>query len=367
MCRSVMLSTILVLSNHLNASATVQELPDVEQVTVFQEEGRFAGWPANHGIWSWGDEILVRFNVGWLKDMGEGRHAYDKRQGPEMVWARSLDGGRTWSVDRRESYKDRAELLEESRDRAPSSTEQRSFLDPDMALFIKGGNWRYSANRGRDWGPWYALPDSEVPLSFTSYLIQGAHEVLAIIGSDGISMSPIMVFSTEDAGTEWNLTSSFGEPSWYEGKRDFISEPSVTRSSATDILVATRRGEPERIETYRSGDNGSSWTLQGSTLAESGGTMPNLFGLSDGRVVLIYGYRTRGDGSGIRAKISEDMGQSWGDEFVLRGNAGNWDLGYPLTVQRQDGRLVTVYYFNDDPSGERYIGATIWTPPSAHN
>jgi hypothetical protein len=27
-------------------------------VMIYHEPGRFAGWPANHGIWSWGDEIL---------------------------------------------------------------------------------------------------------------------------------------------------------------------------------------------------------------------------------------------------------------------------------------------------------------------
>jgi len=46
-------------------------------------------------------------------------------------------------------------------------------------------------------------------------------------------------------------------------------------------------------------------------------------------------------------------------------NGGCWDLGYPRTVQRPDGKLVTMYYFNDDPQRERYIAATIWDPPEA--
>lgn len=32
----------------------------VENVVVYKENGRFAGWPTNNGIWSWGDEIAVR-------------------------------------------------------------------------------------------------------------------------------------------------------------------------------------------------------------------------------------------------------------------------------------------------------------------
>ncbi len=27
----------------------------VKHVVVYYEAGRFAGWPANHGAWSWGD------------------------------------------------------------------------------------------------------------------------------------------------------------------------------------------------------------------------------------------------------------------------------------------------------------------------
>jgi hypothetical protein len=33
---------------------------------------------------------------------------------------------------------------------------------------------------------------------------------------------------------------------------------------------------------------------------------------------------------------------------------------YPRTVQRRDGKIVTVYYFHDRPKSDRYIAATIW-------
>lgn len=33
------------------------------------------------------------------------------------------------------------------------------------------------------------------------------------------------------------------------------------------------------------------------------------------------------------------------------------------SAQRADGKMVTVYYFDDEETGpERYIGATIWDP-----
>src|ERR1700693_4801064 len=37
----------------------------IEQVTVFFEPVRFGGWPANHGIWVWGNEIVVGFGGGF--------------------------------------------------------------------------------------------------------------------------------------------------------------------------------------------------------------------------------------------------------------------------------------------------------------
>lgn len=31
-------------------------------------------------------------------------------------------------------------------------------------------------------------------------------------------------------------------------------------------------------------------------------------------------------------------------------------------MQRPDGKIATIYYFHDQPKGDRYIAATIWEP-----
>ena len=82
--------------------------------------------------------------------------------------------------------------------------------------------------------------------------------------------------------------------------------------------------------------------------------------LRDGRLVITYGYRSAP--YGIRARISKDEGKTWGDEIILRNDGGAWDLGYTRSLQRSDGKMLTVYYFNDHEDTERYIGATIWSP-----
>lgn len=82
--------------------------------------------------------------------------------------------------------------------------------------------------------------------------------------------------------------------------------------------------------------------------------------LADGRLCLTYGYRA--EPFGIRARLSDDNGLTWGDEIGIRNDGGGRDIGYPRSVQRKDGQIVTVYYFHDAPLSERYIAATIWQP-----
>ena len=43
-----------------------------------------------------------------------------------------------------------------------------------------------------------------------------------------------------------------------------------------------------------------------------------------------------------------DEGQSWSDEIVIRDDGGVADLGYPRSVVRADGKMVSVYYYNYD-------------------
>ena len=49
---------------------------EMHHVTVYRATGRYAGWPANYGIWSWGDEIVTGFTLGY-HDNGGGFHARD--------------------------------------------------------------------------------------------------------------------------------------------------------------------------------------------------------------------------------------------------------------------------------------------------
>jgi hypothetical protein len=85
-----------------------------------------------------------------------------------------------------------------------------------------------------------------------------------------------------------------------------------------------------------------------------------LFKLGDGRLCLTYGYRAKP--YSIRARLSSDNGKSWREIVTIRDGAATWEVGYTRSVQRPDGKIVTIYYFNDAPHNERFIAATIWSP-----
>jgi hypothetical protein len=115
------------------------------------------------------------------------------------------------------------------------------------------------------------------------------------------------------------------------------------------------------IETFRSSDGGQSWNGPDFVADAGMGNPPAMIRLRDGRLAVTYAYRAKP--YGIRARLSGDGGRSWGDEIILRDDGAGWDIGYPRSVQRKDGKIVTVYYYFDDATGpERYIAFTIWDP-----
>ena len=72
----------------------------IAHVTVYSKPGRYGGWPANHGIWSWGNEIVVGFSAAYYQWMGPDRHPYDRSKPEEPYLGRSVDGGGTRGTSR---------------------------------------------------------------------------------------------------------------------------------------------------------------------------------------------------------------------------------------------------------------------------
>jgi hypothetical protein len=72
------------------------------------------------------------------------------------------------------------------------------------------------------------------------------------------------------------------------------------------------------------------------------GLPSHLLRLKDGRLLMTYGYRRQPFGN--QARISEDHGRTWSPPLVISSDGASGDLGYPSTVQLQNGTLLTVWY-----------------------
>src|SRR6218665_2452751 len=71
----------------------------IKNVEVYRRPGEFAAWPANYGLWIWGQEAVTIFVQGFRGE-AENLHARDKTRPFIPVQARSLDGGETWTIER---------------------------------------------------------------------------------------------------------------------------------------------------------------------------------------------------------------------------------------------------------------------------
>lgn len=355
---------------------------NVTHVKVYYEAGRFGGWPANHGMWSWGNEILVGYSRGYYKDLGATRHHIDRTK-PEEFWlARSLDGGMTWT---REHPAEKGFLIPRGQSLHGTETPGRAlppikdleeamdFTHPDFVLAFRmesihagTSRFEYSTDRGKTWNGPYHLPNfgTKGTAARTDYIVNSKRDAFIFITvskKNGREGRPLCARTT-DGGMTWKRISWIGpEPD------GFAIMPSTVRISDMELLTTLRRREGtfRWISAWLSRDNGKTWIQENNPVEYLGeGNPPMLNKLNDGRLCLTYGVRAYP--YSIRARLSTDNGKTWGPQIVLREDGTDRDIGYVRSIQRPDGKMVTTYYISDGRTGpERYIGATIWNPSKA--
>jgi BNR repeat-like domain len=356
----------------------------VNHVKVYAEPGRFGGWPANHGIWSWGDEILAGFSAGYTHDNGPDRHAIDHDRPEEHLLARSRDGGLTWTIENPAQQGALIPVGGALHGITPPGLQEQpwqecpggiDFTHPDFALTVRmtdvhvgPARFSYSLDRGHTWKGPFRLPLFGQPgiAARTDYVVNGRDECMLFLTAAKANRRegrPLCVRTT-DGGRTWEFVAWIGEE-----PAGFAIMPATVRLGERELLSAIRRREGSRhwIETYRSGDDGRSWQLDAVPVTDTGrGNPPSLIRLADGSLCLTYGYRAAP--YGMRARLSRDHGRTWEPEIALREDGAGRDLGYPRSVQRPDGQVVTVYYFWAHADGpDRTIDATIWDPGDPHS
>jgi Neuraminidase (sialidase) len=97
------------------------------------------------------------------------------------------------------------------------------------------------------------------------------------------------------------------------------------------------KGETLQCE---SKDGGKSWTIPHPIGVW--GLPSHLLRMRDGRLLMSYGYRRPPFGN--QTRLSADHGKTWSEPMTLSADAPGVDVGYPSTVELQDGKFVTVWY-----------------------
>lgn len=360
-----------------------------EHVVVYRDPAYFAGWPFNGGFWQFEDGELV---VGFIRGKCDYQshqcvwHNKIDNEAGEHVFLRSTDGGRTWPLASMTTAYTRPAFDQQVNAHKPAA-QKTTPLNPrheDYCLIAGFGIPEktqahkaftlISQDRGRTWGHLALLPygKNSAPL-FTfvaarpTYIVRpdGMLLLFGMVDCTGFETNQTrpFVFASTDGGLSWlPLAEVTMEPAFPMGIMGF-----PLQCEDGTILLAVRRqytmgGAFTQI--YASTDGAHSWQLR--SRVNDFGAPADLNFLPDGSIVCTYGYRV--EPFGIRARISRDQGRTWGAEIILRDDGGSNDLGYPRTIVRADGSLVTTYYFNmlDDPvqyfGGVRHIAATLWRP-----
>ena len=72
-----------------------------------------------------------------------------------------------------------------------------------------------------------------------------------------------------------------------------------------------------------------------------------------------YGYRRKPFGN--QARVSDDHGATWSEPLTISDDGIGSDLGYPSTVELDDGSLLTVWYEKMKGSARAVLRQAHWS------
>lgn len=220
-----------------------------------------------------------------------------------------------------------------------------------------------SSDNGRTWTHHTEFP---VPEEAESDLVPFGD---IAIGDDGVLYASAYgsgkswFLHSQDDGNTWKIVSIIARDN---------NETTILHLGGGKWLAGARRSPPPDgagpdapnrvVDLFFSSDNGASW--QGPHQLTNNRQHPgHLLLLADGRVLFTYGNRSGAEGgTGVLAKSSSDQGKTWSSPIRIAHVEG--DLGYPSSVQRSDGKIVTAYYSGGIKNHQRYhMGVAIWEVP----
>lgn len=220
------------------------------------------------------------------------------------------------------------------------------------------GHWlRRSTDNGRTWErPFRVAGTSPKPP------IELQDGRLLMMGNNGYERenrtSAVVVEESHDQWRNWKV---IAELSMFPEEGGYLGEPHIVETDHGHIVAMIRHeNRPHNSHLYQavSDDGGRNWSEWQPTPII--GKPPHLLRLRDGRILVTYGYRH--EPYGQRACISVDAGKSWDydNEIILRDDAPSGDLGYPASVELDDGTILTVYYQQAQTGEKTCLMTTRW-------
>ena len=399
------------------------ELTDMRHTKVCYSKERYCGQTSQHVIRNFGDgEIVVQHSHApctYADQLSVTHGEYGKRTGVFLL-QRSLDHGETWDREQDvvvwdNTMSDREKQAIYSRADEPGVVrEEIDLTSPDSVVFFKrsplvegedlaswsratpfGGRPIYaayafrSADRGRNWEevPTRVQP----PPPFKSLLVDAMPPIvfpdgtLAVSGSTGAHDGDVStLYGSDDKGLTWDYMAEIARDPDDDVGRITYDRLLLLPSGRLQCYMLHLTGRRDNVIVMAYSDDGgytwsrpesivrwghSPWASLSRQYAWSGARQhgvryrsPWPLQLSDGRIVVIFGRRRAPFGMGLI--VSEDDGDTWSTEGVIRADASDWDLGYPMATQLDDGRIFTAYYFMEDDGnnfgGTRHIAGSFF-------
>ena len=340
-------------------------------------------------------------------DIQHGQFGYKGRA--KILLQRSFDHGQTWPTEHEVVIWDDSRPLEEKRailsqaDNNDLSQEAIDLNSPDTSVYFarpatgpEGADGRpglecYAFRSGDRGHTWESIPTRVSPPAGMNYVhIDGAplakfpDGTQLAVASSGLSpvTSALGVYGTDDDGLTWtHIAEVYCDPTG-QGRPTY-GALLLLPNGRLQCYMLNIGGIRNAIQMSDSDDGGYSWCTPRPIVAWGQSPWASLsrehiwpgarrqgpryrspwpLRLQDGRIVVIFGRRHPPFGLGLL--MSEDDGETWSAEALLRVDASDWDLGYPVATELDDGRIFTAYYYmaadGNSFGGTRYIASSVF-------
>ncbi len=329
----------------------------------------YFGWPS-----------ITKMDDGTLIAASSGHRKYHVCPWGKTVLHFSKDNGKTWSdsivlnnspIDDRDagiiSLGEKKLLVSwftsdtrifseyESMKKSMSREDYEAFIEEisswdDEMVHSYLGSWIRISEDGINWGAPISVPvtapHGPIKLANGDLLYLGKGRSTGKKYHASLQKGAIKSAISKDEGLNWDIIGEVPIPEDTETAN--YHEPHAVELPSGKIIGMIRYQHSENIKNYdsftmfqtESYDGGKTW----STAKPTGvlGSPPHLLRHSSGVVICVYGYRK--EPYGERAMISYDDCKTWITDYILRDDAPDSDLGYPASVELEDGSIFTLYY-----------------------